>query len=95
MKPVSSACLTIIDPSSKRSRDSSMSIPNAANSRRDRPRPMPKRSRPPDMLSSSAMRSATRSGSFHGMITAAVPMSIVLVRPAMNDNHPVLSGQNE
>ncbi|MFT3852074.1 MAG: hypothetical protein QM733_04965 [Ilumatobacteraceae bacterium] len=41
------------------------------------------------------MRSATRSGSFHGMITAAVPTSTLLVRPATYASHSVLSGQNE
>ena len=84
IQPVSSASLTIIEPSSKRSRDSSISIaPKLANSRRDRPRPIPKRTRPPDTWSSRAMRSATRSGSFHGMITAAVPSPTVSWRPAM------------
>ena len=88
--------MTIAELSSKRSRDSSISIaPKQANSRRDSPRPIPKRTRPPDTWSSRAIRSATRSGSFHGMITAAVPSSTVGCLPAMYDSQATLSGQNE
>ena len=83
MNPVSSALTIITDASSKRSRDSSIAIPwNGANSRCESPRPMPKRTRPPETMSSMATFSATRSGSFHGRMTAAVPRPIVFVRPA-------------
>jgi len=44
----------------------------AANSRRARPRPNPSRSRPLLSMSSTAACSATRSGSCHGTMTAAV-----------------------
>ena len=73
-----------------------MAIPrNGANSRSDSPRPMPKRTRPPDTRSSIATFSATRSGSSQGRMTAAVPRPIFRVRPATYASSSRLSGQNE
>ena len=56
---------------------------------------MPNSTRPSDRWSSSAIFSATRSGSFHGRITAPVPSRIRFVRAAMWARNTVLSGQNE
>ena len=67
----------------------------AAYSRRDSPRPTPKRRRPLATWSSSATLSATRSGSFHGMMIAAVPDVDAAVRAGDVGEHSVLSGQNE
>lgn len=47
-----------------------------------RPRPIPKIARPPERMSSIVTFSTTRSGSFHGRITAPVPSLIRLVRAA-------------
>ncbi len=80
--------------SSKRSRDSSMAMPNPSYSRRASPRPMPNSTRPGARLSSSAIFSATRRGSFHGRMTAPVPSEMRRVLAAMWARNTVLSGQN-
>src|SRR5262249_52106039 len=46
------------------------------------PRPKPKRQRPPHMMSSNAMPSATRIGSCQGRTMTAVPNAMRRVRPA-------------
>ena len=67
----------------------------AWNSRRASPRPMPSRSRPPEIMSSTIAFSATRSGLFHGTITAAVPISMFGHSAARCVSTCKLSGQNE
>jgi hypothetical protein len=53
---------------------------------------MPNIARPPERMSSMIIFSATRSGSFHGRMTAAVPSFIRSVRPAMFASSTTLSG---
>ena len=65
---------------------------NGAYSMRDRPRPIPNRARPPDRMSSMIIFSATRSGLFHGRITAPVPSCTCSVRAAMFARNSTLSG---
>lgn len=94
--PVSSAARIIGAASSKRSRDSSIEIPNWENSRRESPRPSPRIARPFDRWSSSAAFSATRSGwVFHGRITAPVARPMRSVRAARCARYTKLSGQKE
>ena len=61
------------DASSKRSRALFMSMPKCSYSTRASPRPRPSTARPPERWSRNAIFSTTRSGSFHGTITAPVP----------------------
>ena len=80
--PVSMPSMMISAASSNISRESASSTPKERNSRRAAPRPMPRISRPSDRMSSSMACSTTRSGLFHGRMTAAVMSSIVLVLAA-------------
>ena len=80
------------DASSNRARDSLIGIRNGAYSVRASPRPMPKIARPPERMSSMIIFSATRSGSFHGRITAPVPSFSRSVRPATLASRTTLSG---
>ena len=73
--------------STNRSRDSSIGIRKPAYSTVAAPRPKPKIVRPPDTRSSSAIFSATSTGSCQGRTMTAVPSWIFLVRPAMYDNN--------
>lgn len=77
-----SACTTIVADSTKRARASSMGIRKPAYSTLAAPRPKPKRQQPPDITSSSAICSATRTGSCQGRAMTAVPSVMRFVRPA-------------
>ena len=95
MNPVRNASRIIVEASSNRSRNSSRVPRKAANSRRARPRPSPSLTRPLLSRSSTDTFSATRSGSFHGRMIAAVPRSACVHSGARYDSSCVLSGQNE
>ena len=73
---------TICAVSTKRARASSIGIRKPAYSTLAAPRPNPRRHRPPDRMSSSAISSASRTGSCHGSTITAVPSVTRFVRPA-------------
>jgi hypothetical protein len=77
-----SALTTICAASTKRGRASSIGMRNPAYSTLAAPRPNPKIQRPPDITSSSAICSATRTGSCQGRTMTQVPSVTRLVRPA-------------
>ena len=87
--------MIIRDASSKRSRALSISIPKCSYSTRERPRPRPSTARPFERWSRNAIFSTTRSGSFHGTITAPVPSLMRDVFAAMYDRNWTLSGHAE
>src|SRR5215510_1925410 len=78
--------------SSKRSRASFMSMPNASYSMRARPRPNPSTKRLSLTASRTEAFSARRNGLFHGRITAAVPSWIFLVRAASQVKLKIIGG---
>ena len=77
-----SAVTTIFAASTNRGRASSIGMRKPAYSTLAAPRPKPNRQRPPDITSSSAICSATRTGSCHGSTMTAVPSVMRFVRPA-------------
>ena len=85
--------MMIMHASSNISRLSAMSWRKPLNSRRAAPRPMPRITRPSLRLSSIEAFSTTRSGSFHGRITAAGISLILLVFAATQLSAWIGSGQ--
>jgi hypothetical protein len=78
-----SAVTTIFADSTNRARASSIGTRKPAYSTLAAPRPKPNTQRPWERMSSSAICSATRTGSCQGRTMTAVPSVIRVVRPAM------------